>query len=217
VNVLTPAYGETPVPDDELEALLPQARQLLDEPVSKAAVYDLEQGIQAQVAEELFPEVLSGERSLEDLLNDHFLRELHRRLYGDIWIWAGVIRTHELNIGIDPWQIVVELRNSMENIKYRWDHTDDWSPRQLGIAAHAELVRIHPFADGNGRSTRFLADLVYVAAQLISTAEDAELLIYDWHVEKMPYISLLRSYDGHRDPKEIAAFVPVLPLDDQSE
>ncbi|MFF5083844.1 Fic family protein [Actinoplanes sp. NPDC000266] len=40
------------------------------------------------------------------------------------------------------------------------------TPRELGIAAHAEIVRIRPFADGNGRSTRLLADLVFIAAAL---------------------------------------------------
>jgi fido (protein-threonine AMPylation protein) len=210
--VLTPGYGETPVPDDELEGLLPQARQLFGEPVSKAAVYDLEQAIQAQVAEELLPDVLSGEQRLDDLLSDHFLRELHGRLYGDIWSWAGILRRNELNIGVDPWHISVELRNSLENIRYRWEHTDDWNPRQLGIAVHAEVVRIHPFTDGNGRSTRFLVDLVFVAAQLLSAIDDTELLIYDWQVEKAEYIDLLRKYDGHRDPEGIAAFVAVGPL-----
>ncbi|WP_251981929.1 Fic family protein [Mycobacterium tuberculosis] len=39
-------------------------------------------------------------------------------------------------------------------------HTDDWTGRQLGIVVHADLVRIHPFTDGNGRTTRLLADLV---------------------------------------------------------
>ena len=36
---------------------------------------------------------------------------------------------------------------------------------ELGVVAHAETVRIHPFVDGNGRATRFLADLVFAAAQ----------------------------------------------------
>jgi fido (protein-threonine AMPylation protein) len=127
--VLTPGYGETQVSDDELEALVPQARQLLDEPVGKAAVYDLEQGIQAQVVEELIPQVLAGKRSLASLLDDRFLRELHRQLYGDVWSWAGTFRTQELNIGVDPWQITVELRNSLDNLRYRWEYTDDWTPR----------------------------------------------------------------------------------------
>jgi len=87
-------------------------------------------------------DILREDRRLEDLLTDRFLRELHRRLYGDIWNWAGRIRKHELNIGIDPWQIPTQLHSSLENIRYRWEHTKDWSPRQLGIVAHAEAVRI---------------------------------------------------------------------------
>lgn len=50
---LTPAYGETPVPEDDLEALVPRARQALEEPIIKAAIYDLEQAIQEDVTEAL--------------------------------------------------------------------------------------------------------------------------------------------------------------------
>ncbi|MBO0879379.1 MAG: Fic family protein [Mycobacterium sp.] len=50
-------------------------------------------------------------------------------------------------------------------ICYRWQHTSDWRLRQLGIAGHAETVRIHPFTNGNGCSTRLLAGLVFMAAQ----------------------------------------------------
>ncbi|MEV4345645.1 Fic family protein [Actinoplanes sp. NPDC049596] len=133
-------------------------------------------------------------------------------MYGDLWTWAGAIRRHELNIGVDPWQITVELRNSLENIRYRWEHTEDWSPRQLGIATHAELVRIHPFADGNGRSTRLTADLVLIAAQRAADTEDANLVIYDWNVDKAEYIRLLRRYDAHRNPVELADFIKVEPV-----
>lgn len=53
----------------------------------------------------------------------------------------------------------------MDTIRYRWEHTSDWTARELGIIVHAEVVRIHPFVDDNGRSTRLLADLVFMAAQ----------------------------------------------------
>lgn len=59
-----------------------------------------------------------------------------------------------------PERVAVELRTSMDTIRYRWEHTSDWTARELGIIVHAEVVRIHPFVDGNGRSTRLLADLV---------------------------------------------------------
>lgn len=165
-------------------------------------MYDLEQAIQDQVAEELLVRLLADELAPAQLLTDHFVRDLHRRLYGDIWSWAGVFRRRELNIGVPPEQIAIELRNSLETICYRWEHTDDWTAHQLGIAVHAEIVRIHPFTDGNGRTTRLLADLVFVAAQ-----DTDELEVYDWSVDKRGYIDLLRRYDQHRNPTDLGAFV----------
>lgn len=47
---LDPGYGETPLPFDELDALTPAAREALEEPIAKAAVYDLEQAVQAGVS-----------------------------------------------------------------------------------------------------------------------------------------------------------------------
>ncbi len=206
---LTPGYGETPVPDDELDALLPAIRELLGEPVTKAAVYDLEQAIQEEAAEELLTSVLAGDVSLDDLLTDHFARNLHLRLYGDIWTWAGTFRKRELNIGVAPEQIAVELRASIDTIRYRWQHTEDWTPRELGIAVHAETVRIHPFTDGNGRTTRLLADLVFAAAQDTDVPE-----VYDWQLDKSRYIALLRQYDQHRDPRELTEFIGTRPLEE---
>lgn len=199
---LTPGYGETPVDGDELAALAPAAKDLLGSEVTKAAVYDLEQAVLEDTGEALLTSVLNGSLTTDDLLTDHFVRELHRRLYADIWLWAGSFRKRELNIGVAPENIAVELRNSIETIRYRWEHTEDWTPHQLGIAVHAETVRVHPFVDGNGRTTRLLGDLVFVATQ---ATEDLE--IYDWDLDKRRYIELLRDYDRHRDPSFLADFI----------
>ncbi|MGW5385947.1 Fic family protein [Nocardia sp. NPDC003963] len=202
-----PGYGETPVSEDEANMLLSSVRELLGDPVGKAAVYDLEQAVQAATTEDLVIAVIDGSLDLDELLTDYFLRDLHGRLYGDIWSWAGSFRRRELNIGVAPEHIAVDLRSSLETIRYRWQHTEDWSPRQLGIAAHAETVRIHPFTDGNGRTTRLLADLVYAAAQNVVSPD-----LYDWDLEKQRYIELLRQYDRHRNPIELAAYVGTKPL-----
>lgn len=76
---LTPGHGETALPKDELEALLPNVRSLRDGLASKAAIHDIEQ-------------------ALDELLSDHFLRRLYTQLYGEIWRWAGLFRTRELGI-----------------------------------------------------------------------------------------------------------------------
>lgn len=48
MSPLEPGYGETPLDWDELAALLPDAREALADPPTKAAVYDLEQAIQSE-------------------------------------------------------------------------------------------------------------------------------------------------------------------------
>ncbi|OBK67148.1 cell filamentation protein Fic [Mycobacterium colombiense] len=204
---LTPGYGETPLPHDELTALLPEVVEVLDKPVTRAAVYDLEQGLQDRLFDELMPSALDGSLPLNELLSDYFVRDLHARLFGPVWNWAGRWRRLELNIGVAPEQIAVELRNALDTIAFRWKRTDDWTPRQLGIVVHAETVRIHPFVDGNGRTTRFLADLVFAAAQ------NPTQLQYDWDLDKTWYIELLRTYDGHRDVADLAAFIGVEPIE----
>lgn len=205
---LTPGYGETPLPEDEAAGLVPRVRDILGESATNADVYDLEQAVQEAVAERLVRDALDGALAIEDLVNDNFARELHRHLYGDIWTWAGAYRRREMSIGIAPEAISAELRASLENIQFRWRHTNDWTPRELGIAVHAETVRIHPFTDGNGRTTRLIADLVYIAAQ-----EGETPLRYSWDLDKREYIALLRQYDLDRDPRPLSAFVPVCPLD----
>lgn len=204
---LTPGYGETPLPHDELTALIPEVADVLGEPITRAAVYDLEQGLQDRVFDELMPSALDGSLPLDEILSDYFVRDLHMRMFGPVWNWGGRWRRLELNIGVAPEQIAVELRSALDTIAYRWEHTDDWTPRQLGIVVHAEIVRIHPFADGNGRTTRFLADLVFAAVQ------DPTELQYDWELDKTRYIELLQAYDGHRDVADLAAFIGVEPIE----
>ncbi|MCG8914221.1 hypothetical protein L6E12_00210 [Actinokineospora sp. PR83] len=112
MTAFTPGYGETPVSDDEMQALLADARTALGSPINKAAIFDLEQELQNEVTEQLLTQVLVGELALQDLLHDGFVRELHGRLYGETWTWARRFRKRELNIGVAPEQIAVDLRNA---------------------------------------------------------------------------------------------------------
>ncbi len=204
---LDPGYGDPLLPFEELDALLPELRKSLPDPITKTAIYDLEQSIENEVAEELLTAVLNGDMGVETLLSDQFLRDLHGRLYRDIWTWGGQYRRYLFNIGIDWHLIPGEVRGALDTVRIRWIHNQDWTARELGIAAHADVVRIHPFPDGNGRATRLLADLVFVATQ---TSQDVEF--YDWKINKSRYIELLRDYDRHRDPRALAAFIPTFTL-----
>lgn len=206
----SPDYGETLLTEEERDALTAEASEILGEPVRKADLYDLEQRIQEEVAGDLVAEVIDGALTPSELLTDHFVRALHQRLYRPVWAWGGRQRSRETNIGIAPDRIAVELRNSLADLRYQWEHTTGVAPRFLGIAAHAALVHIHPFVDGNGRVTRLLADLLFLAAQ-----DDEAVLAYDWEVERRTYIRLLGEYDMTRDPTALVEFIPVGELADE--
>ncbi len=57
-----------------------------------------------------------------DRLTPTFLRQLHERLFGDGWVWAGSFRRTERHIGIEPMRIPVELRTAFDDASYWIDH-----------------------------------------------------------------------------------------------
>ena len=94
-----------------------------------------------------------------DLLTEQFLRQLHRRLFGDVWAWAGEFRRTERNIGIEPARIPFDLRMAFDDARY-WIEHETFPPDEIAVRLHYRLVAIHPFPNGNGRTTRLIGDLV---------------------------------------------------------
>jgi Fic-DOC domain mobile mystery protein B len=95
------------------------------------------------------------------VLDDAFLRGLHRRMFGHVWRWAGKYRTSERNIGIESYRIEVELHHLVDDVRY-WIEHDTYPPDEIALRFHHRLVSIHPFPNGNGRWSRLAADLLIV-------------------------------------------------------
>lgn len=95
----------------------------------------------------------------QDILDDVFLRKLHKQMFGDTWTWAGTYRKSDKNIGCDWRQVSMRVRNLLENIKYQIEH-NAMPPDELSARFHHQLVLIHPFSNGNGRCCRLIADLL---------------------------------------------------------
>lgn len=172
----------------------------------KAEIYDLETEMLFIARTRLLKDVDAARLSLDDILTTSFLVHLHEMLFSGIWTWAGALRRTGLNIGVDPHTISTELHTAFGNLGYQASEVL-LTARQLGVAVHAELVRIHPFSDGNGRVTRLMADLVFAAAQHRPHAQE-----YDWDLDKTEYIRLLRAYDLNRDPVPLSEFISVRML-----
>jgi Fic-DOC domain mobile mystery protein B len=98
-----------------------------------------------------------GRRRKTDILTQKFTLDLHRRLFGDVWAWAGQFRKTGKNIGVDPREIAIELRILLDDARY-WAEHGTYSPLEAGARFHHRLVRIHPFPNGNGRHARIASD-----------------------------------------------------------
>jgi Fic-DOC domain mobile mystery protein B len=98
-------------------------------------------------------------RRKTDILTEQFILDLHRRLFGDVWEWAGQFRKTAKNIGfeVDPHDIPVQLRMLLDDARY-WAEHDSYAPLEASARFHHRLVKIHPFANGNGRHARIAAD-----------------------------------------------------------
>ena len=99
----------------------------------------------------------------EELLNDRYLRDLHREMFGQVWNWAGQYRQRETNIGIEPTQITVAVRSLVEDAAW-WISAGTYAVDEIAVRFHHRLVAIHPFRNGNGRHGRVAAD--YLARAL---------------------------------------------------
>ena len=145
------AEGQTPLDDDELRGL--------------RLTYVATRG-ELNAAEQA--NIVAGRtwatgrvRTIDHILDDGFLRRLHREMFGQVWTWAGKYRKRNPNIGID-WQRIGEtVRNLCEDAKL-WCAAAATAAAQDASAVefHQRLVLIHPFVNGNGRHARLCADLL---------------------------------------------------------
>ncbi len=94
-----------------------------------------------------------------DLLSEKFVKDLHRRMLGEVWRWAGKFRKSERNLGIPFYEIPAALRDLVDDTK-AWIGYKSYSPDEIAVRFHHRLVQIHAFPNGNGRHARLMADLL---------------------------------------------------------
>jgi Fic-DOC domain mobile mystery protein B len=80
-------------------------------------------------------------------------------MFDQTWKWAGLYRTTEKNPGIPHFQIREALAALLGDARYWLEHRT-FPPDEIAIRFHHRLVSIHPFANGNGRHARLMADVL---------------------------------------------------------
>ncbi len=135
-------------------------------------------------------------RQSRDWLHEPSLRELHRRMFGKVWSWAGDY-SKEMNrrIGSDSVQIPLDLRQMLDDVRY-WIEKDTYPTDEIALRLHHRLTQIHPFPNGNGRFSRLAADLL--ARQLGMTHFTwGRTSLIEASDTRRQYIDALRAADRH--------------------
>jgi Fic-DOC domain mobile mystery protein B len=124
-------------------------------------------------------------------------------MLGDVWRWAGQFRRSERNIGIPFYEIPAAIRQLLEDTK-AWIEYGSYPADEIAVRFHHRLVQIHPFANGNGRHARLMADLLIMQGGGKRFSWGSENLA-DPGVTRRQYIEALRAAD-RRDFGPLLAF-----------
>lgn len=145
-------------------------------------------------------------RSAAWLLTPKRLHQLHQRMYGDVWKWAGKPRRRDTNIGVDWVRIPIELQMLCDNVIAQiGDGTSLAYPAlELAVRFHHQLVSVHPYPNGNGRHSLLAADLLADSLSADPITWGSGSLIAAGEVSAR-YLNALRNADRH-DYADLIAF-----------
>ncbi|MFT5114215.1 MAG: Fic-DOC domain mobile mystery protein B [Parasphingorhabdus sp.] len=139
-----------------------------------------------------------------NILLETFLVQLHNKMFGHVWKWAGSFRRTGKNIGIDAYIIPIELRQLLNDVRF-WVENNTYPPDEIAARFHHRLVWIHLFPNGNGRHARTAADLLLVSMDEPRFTWGRENLV-DTNETRIAYIAALRDADKH-DYESLLKFV----------
>lgn len=119
---------------------------------------------------------------------------MHKQLFKDVWEWAGEYRRTNKNIGVDKYLIGIELRKLLEDCRF-WINNNTFSADEISLRLSHRIVSIHPFANGNGRHSRLIADvLIYKGFGKPFFSWGRNNLSKDGEIRRI-YLSALREAD----------------------
>jgi Fic-DOC domain mobile mystery protein B len=174
--------ANTPLTPEEREGLIPAYITLRHE-LNEAEQVNIGQGFRWAMARR------------RNILDSDGLSELHRRMFGEVWRWAGEYRRTGRNIGVDAIRIPMDVRALVDDGRF-WVEHGTYEPDELAIRFSHRLVAIHPFPNGNGRHSRLVADLL--ARQLGRPPFSwGRANLVDAGETRARYVAALRAADGH--------------------
>lgn len=141
--------GQTPIEEEEKE-------ELRIKTISTRGELDEFEQANIEIAIEWS---MKSKFSLEQILTIGFIKEVHKKMFFEVWGWAGSFRKTNKNIGVDKYSIDQELLKLLYDCKF-WIENKTFQYNESAIRFKHRLVKIHPFPNGNGRHSRLCADIL---------------------------------------------------------
>jgi len=158
--------GQTPLDEDEKDGLRLKSITTQGE-LDEFEQLNIEKAIEWTIHTKFKP---------EKILTEKFIKDLHKKMYDEVWKWAGEFRKTEKNIGIAWSKIGIELKVLFDDTRY-WIENKTYPPEEIAIRFKHRIVSIHCFPNGNGRHSRIMADIIM---ESIFGKE-----VFSWHQSNM--------------------------------
>lgn len=107
--------------------------------------------------------IFAGEITVPTTFDGDHFRAVHRALLGKVYPWAGEYRTHtimkDVTVFAQPAHIALYLEDAHEQIRaIRWEGMKASSFANALTDIYPYWNQAHPFREGNGRTTRVIAE-----------------------------------------------------------
>lgn len=179
-------YGQTALSEEETEGL-----RIL----SITTREELDQ-FEQQNIEDAISWTLGKNWKLEKLLSESFIKQLHMRMYGQVWRWAGTYRLSDKNLGVPYYEIHTALRQLLDDARY-WHEHQVYEPIEQVLRFKHRLVSIHCFPNGNGRHSRLMADIIIEKLFDLPVFSWGGLQLIQPTEIRKKYIDSLKTADSH--------------------
>lgn len=136
-------------------------------------------------------------------LDENIVKDIHSILMENILV-GGIYRNVEVRItGAKhkppvPSEMYHQIKDFFSNLNFK----SDLNPIELASWTHAEFVKIHPFVDGNGRTSRLIMNYQLMKHGFLPISVNKE--------DKLDYFNFLEEYAVNGNLEPFADFVAEL-------
>lgn len=145
--------------------------------------------------------IIRAEEFIMDLETDvvfdvSLILQIHRKAFQHIYDWAGKWRNQGTNIGIDKEKIPYAVAEYAEQVEYFKNniHSSEELIHCLSYAHH-RFTFIHPFNNGNGRTSRLITDLL----SMLNGFQPINLYVKEGGSDREKYKAALTAADKYDD------------------